>query len=67
MNYVYTPPNFRRKGYATELVAKLIQTILNEGNKYCFLFTDLENPTSNKIYQTIGYKPVIDIDVYKFT
>jgi predicted GNAT family acetyltransferase len=24
------------------------------------LYTDLANPTSNKIYQTIGYRPVGD-------
>ncbi|MHA2094843.1 MAG: GNAT family N-acetyltransferase, partial [Candidatus Hodarchaeales archaeon] len=28
--------------------------------------TDLANPTSNKIYQTIGYRPVIDMDLYRF-
>ena len=33
---------------------------------FCFLFTDLANPTSNHIYQAIGYEPVTDIDVYVF-
>ena len=66
INMVYTPPAHRGKGYATEVVAKVSQCILNEGKQYCFLFTDLANPTSNKIYQTVGYKPVIDIDVYRF-
>lgn len=66
INAVYTPPKERRKGYGTEVVAKLSQKILNEGKRYCFLFTDLANPTSNKIYQNIGYQPIIDIDVYLF-
>jgi predicted GNAT family acetyltransferase len=66
VNYVYTPPNLRRRGYATECVAKLSKYILEEGNKYCFLFTDLMNPTSNKIYQKIGYRPIINIDEYLF-
>ena len=66
VNFVYTPPEFRRKGYATECVAKLSQLSLNEGKQRCLLFTDLNNPTSNKIYQKIGYRPIIDIDVYKF-
>ncbi|MHA1976647.1 MAG: GNAT family N-acetyltransferase [Candidatus Hodarchaeales archaeon] len=66
VNAVYTPPNERKKGYATEAVAKLSQLILTEGKKFCFLFTDLANPTSNKIYQTIGYRPVIDMDLYRF-
>jgi RimJ/RimL family protein N-acetyltransferase len=63
---VYTPPKYRRKGYATELVAKLCQLILDEGKKYCYLFTDLANPTSNKIYMDIGFKPIIDVDEYRF-
>lgn len=63
---VYTPPKFRRKGYATETVAKLCQSILNEEKMYCFLFTDLANPTSNKIYMNIGFKPILDVDEYRF-
>ena len=63
---VYTPPNERRKGYATEIVAKLSQLLLDEGKTFCFLYTDLANPTSNKIYQDIGYKPIMDSDTYRF-
>lgn len=66
VNLVYTPPSLRRKGYATECVAKLSKQLLEEGNKYCFLFTDLSNPTSNNIYQKIGYRPIIDENHYKF-
>jgi RimJ/RimL family protein N-acetyltransferase len=66
INLVYTPPHLRRKGYATECVAKLSKFLLEEGNKFCFLFTDLSNPTSNSIYQKIGYRPIIDVDEYHF-
>ncbi|UCC20645.1 MAG: GNAT family N-acetyltransferase [Promethearchaeota archaeon] len=66
VNLVYTPPNLRRRGYATECVAKLSKHLLEDGNKFCFLFTDLMNPVSNSIYQKIGYRPVIDFDEYKF-
>lgn len=66
VNNVYTPPSLRRKGYATECVARLSKNLLKEGNKFCFLFTDLSNPTSNSIYQKIGYRPVIDVDEYQF-
>jgi len=66
INYVYTPPSLRRKGYATECVAKMSKLLLEEGNKYCFLFTDLSNPISNSIYQKIGYGPVIYENHYKF-
>ncbi len=66
VNLVYTPPSLRRRGYATECVAKLSQLLLDEGNKFCFLFTDLLNPTSNSIYQKIGYRPIIDVDQFEF-
>mgnify|MGYP001100007897 CR=1 FL=1 len=66
VNLVYTPPSLRLRGYATECVAKLSKLLLDEGNKFCFLFTDLLNPTSNSIYQKIGYRPIIDVDQYEF-
>jgi predicted GNAT family acetyltransferase len=63
---VYTPPEFRGRGYATACVATLSQRLLNNGREFVFLFTDLANPTSNHIYQVIGYNPVCDADVYEF-
>lgn len=66
INLVYTPPEYRKKGYATSCVAALSQTLLDQGRKYCFLFTDVANPTSNHIYQTIGYQPVCDMNDYCF-
>jgi predicted GNAT family acetyltransferase len=52
---VYTPPELRGRGYATALVADLSQRLLDSGRRFCFLFTDLANPTSNAIYERIGY------------
>jgi predicted GNAT family acetyltransferase len=63
---VYTPPEWRGRGYASACVARLSQDMLDGGRKYCFLFTDLANPTSNHIYQAIGYEPVVDVDEYRF-
>lgn len=63
---VYTPPEFRRRGYASALVACLTRQLLAEGRRFCFLFTDLANPTSNAIYQRIGYRAVTDVDQYAF-
>jgi predicted GNAT family acetyltransferase len=63
---VYTPPELRGRGYASALVAAASQQQLTDGRTYCFLFTDLANPTSNKIYQAIGYEPVCDVDEYRF-
>lgn len=63
---VYTPPDLRGRGYASALVAAASQQQLDDGREFCFLFTDLANPTSNKIYEAIGYEPVCDMDEYRF-
>lgn len=63
---VYTPPELRGHGYASACVAALSQEMLDRGRKFCFLFTDLSNPTSNHVYQSIGYEPVSDVDEYRF-
>ena len=64
INGVYTPPEQRRQGFATALVAKLSQNLLDSGYRFVNLFTDLDNPTSNDIYQKIGYHPVTDFRIY---
>lgn len=66
INMVYTPPAYRKRGYASACVAALSQLMLDSGYRFCFLFTDLANPTSNSIYQKIGYEPVCDVDKYAF-
>lgn len=63
---VYTPPRHRRKGYARALVAEVSKELLSRGYELTNLFTDLSNPTSNKIYQEVGYKPVADYHQYEF-
>jgi predicted GNAT family acetyltransferase len=63
---VYTPPELRGRGYASALTAALTQRLLDGGLRFCFLFTDLANPTSNSIYQRIGYEPVGDFDHWSF-
>jgi len=63
---VYTPPEFRRSGYASALVARLSQHMLDRGYHFVNLFTDLSNPVSNAIYKQIGYHPVCDFRMYQF-
>ena len=65
--FVYTPPYYRGRGYATSCVAKLSQLALDRGFKKCVLYTDLANPTSNSIYKKIGYRPICDSVMLKFT
>jgi predicted GNAT family acetyltransferase len=66
IGYVYTPPYFRGKGYATSCVAAVSSLILEHGFSKCVLYTDLANPISNSIYQKIGYKPICDSLEIKF-
>lgn len=63
---VYTPPERRGRGYASALVAAVSQAQLDAGRRFCFLFTDLANPTANRIYQAIGYRPVRDFAAFDF-
>jgi GNAT superfamily N-acetyltransferase len=63
---VYTPPDLRGRGYASNLVAAACRRELDGGRRACFLFTDLANETSNHIYQEIGFEPVRDFDQYRF-
>ncbi|MGH7503526.1 MAG: GNAT family N-acetyltransferase [Longimicrobiales bacterium] len=58
---VYTPPEKRRRGYASAVTAAASQRALDQGRRFCFLYTDLSNPVSNAIYQQIGYTPVCDV------
>lgn len=66
IGYVYTPPDFRRRGYAAAGTAALSRQLLDAGLRFCFLYTDLANPTSNSVYQRIGYSPVADVMDYDF-
>lgn len=66
VNLVYTPPEQRGHGYASNSVAALSQRMLDGGYLFCTLFTNLANPTSNDIYQQIGYRPVADFNDYSF-
>jgi len=66
ISMVYTPPELRGHGYASACVAQLSQALLDGGRQFITLFTDLANPTSNKIYQAIGYQPLGDYLEYHF-
>jgi hypothetical protein len=63
---VYTPPDRRSHGYGSAVTAAVSADRLAAGRRFCFLYTDLANPTSNKIYVDIGYEPVCDAVDYAF-
>jgi uncharacterized protein len=63
---VYTPPADRGRGFASNLTAWVSRTLLDEGRRYCFLYTNLANATANRIYSAIGYEPVTDAVMVAF-
>ncbi|HLH58421.1 MAG TPA: GNAT family N-acetyltransferase [Streptosporangiaceae bacterium] len=63
---VYTPPGLRGRGYAGAVTAEASRAARDAGAREVVLFTDLDNPTSNALYQRIGYRPVSDWIVLAF-
>jgi hypothetical protein len=63
---VYTPPELRGHGYATGLVAEQSRWLLGTGRRFCFLYTDLDNPTSNALYRRIGYRMIAESGEVRF-
>ncbi|MGW1049206.1 GNAT family N-acetyltransferase [Streptomyces sp. NPDC001118] len=63
---VYTPAGLRGRGYAGAATAEVSRTARAAGTAEILLFTDLANPTSNALYQRIGYRPVADFAVWSF-
>ncbi len=56
---VYTPEPLRGRGFAGAAVYRVSADLRAAGNRVC-LYTDLANPTSNSVYQAVGYRPVGD-------
>jgi ribosomal protein S18 acetylase RimI-like enzyme len=57
---VYTPPRFRRRGFGGAITTAASQAALDAGAAQVVLYTDVSNPTSNALYQRLGYRPVED-------
>jgi predicted GNAT family acetyltransferase len=63
---VYTPPELRGRGYATTLVAEQSRWLLGTGRTLCFLYADIDNPTSNAVYRRIGYRMIAEAGEVRF-
>ena len=55
---VYTPPEWRGRGFAGSVTAAAVERIYAEGRQTACLYTDLRNPISNRCYAKIGFRPV---------
>ncbi|MFI5689196.1 GNAT family N-acetyltransferase [Streptomyces sp. NPDC051636] len=62
---VYTPAGLRGRGYAGAVTAE-VSRVGRDAGMEVLLFTDLANPTSNALYQRIGYRSVADFAEYRF-
>jgi uncharacterized protein len=62
---VYTPKELRGKGYATSCVSEVCKLMLQQ-YKFCVLYADLANPTSNAIYKRIGFSGYCQSSQYSF-
>ena len=61
MDGVFTPEEHRRNGYSTTLVYSLAKRILDDGNSYCVVHTDADDPISNQLYRNIGFEYIADM------
>jgi len=66
VGFVYTPPARRAHGYAAAVVAGVSEHALRRGASRCMLYTQLSNPTSNAVYQRLGYRAVSEVLAYTF-
>ncbi|MFD6193220.1 GNAT family N-acetyltransferase [Streptomyces sp. NPDC060275] len=64
---VYTPARLRGRGYAGAVTVEVSRSALAAGATDVVLFTDPDNPTSNALYQRIGYVRVADFAGYRFS
>lgn len=64
ISLVFTPPELRGKGYAGSVTAFTCENAFKDGKVVCFLYTDLRNPISNKVYQKIGFRGWCDSKTY---
>ena len=60
LNTVYTPPEFRRRGYGTAAVATLAGQQLSQGKRVVTLFADRALAHTNRMYAKMGFQPVAD-------
>ncbi|MFE2044897.1 GNAT family N-acetyltransferase [Streptomyces sp. NPDC059477] len=63
---VYTPAALRGRGYGAAATVTVSQAALDAGAEDVVLYTNLANPTSNALYQRLGYRLLAEVAVYDF-
>lgn len=64
---VFTPAEERGRGFGGAVTVAVSRAAQESGAEMVLLFTDLANPTTNRLYQRIGYSPVEDRRVLRFS
>jgi RimJ/RimL family protein N-acetyltransferase len=67
VSYVYTPPDWRGQGCASHAVAAVCRQALDRGKAFCVLYADADNPTSNRLYERLGFHPVGELNEVAFS
>ncbi len=57
---VYTPEEHRGNGYAAAITSVLTATLVRRGSRV-MLYADAANPTSNGVYQRIGFHAIDEV------
>ncbi|PRX43545.1 putative GNAT family acetyltransferase [Prauserella shujinwangii] len=60
ISYVYTPPEHRGRGYGAAVSAAISRHLRHAGVAHVVLYADQANPTSNALYQRLGYRRILD-------
>ncbi|MEU6817521.1 GNAT family N-acetyltransferase [Streptomyces sp. NPDC046860] len=67
VDIVYTPAHLRGHGYAAAVTTAVSRAARTAGAQDVVLFADRSNPTSNALYQRLGYRELFDWAAYDFT
>jgi predicted GNAT family acetyltransferase len=67
VDIVYTPTHLRGRSYAGAVTAEVSRAAMAAGARDVILFANLANPTSNALYQRLGYRALTDWASYDFT
>lgn len=66
VSMIFTPREHRHKGYGKTCTAALTQRLLDDGQRYCFLYADKKNALTNRMYEAIGYELMGETQNYRF-
>ena len=61
INFVYTPPEFRHRGYAKAVVSALGRLMLSSGRRFCFILTEPKDSQTNLLYQNVGARTLCEL------